>query len=124
MYRLLRSQRLISRLAIFVMLAAVLFPVLGNAFAQTGGGAWMEVCTSNGVELRAVSDGDAPVVPGSLPEHCAYCLAPTFGDVLPVFAARATFSASAAVLIPSLSSASLNHSAWPAAHPRGPPLIA
>ncbi|XVJ69485.1 MAG: DUF2946 domain-containing protein [Rhizobacter sp.] len=68
-------------LALFAMLAAVLFPTVSHALAaQRGTVVWTEICTPQGmrqVALPAESSADpsrSPAPAAVQLEHCAFCL--------------------------------------------------
>lgn len=125
MPRFTRLQRSLSRLVIFVMLAAALFPALGHAFTsgKSADAGWVEVCTVGGIESRKVAPSDSdPSAPALLIEHCPFCLVSSSEDVFPAVSAPAFVPASGsdATLFPLVSSA-IFVPTWPAALPRAPP---
>lgn len=118
-------------IAILVVLAMALVPTLARALAhsQGEGTQWVEVCTSQGMKLVAVTEHDGPAAPGEAPplshlEHCPFCTLGQGWAPLPVRAFELAPLAVAGTPVPErfLQAPRTAH-AWRTACPRGPPAL-
>lgn len=125
---LLRNVALLSALA---MLCMTLAPAMGQWLRSAQGGtAWQEICSSTGIQWRAVSAEvagqgvDDPVTPsGPMGEHCPWCA--HFGDGWPAMTAQFGLALATSTTQPErFYSALYPLFAWAGAQPRGPPGLA
>ncbi len=113
-------------IALVAMLALALLPTLSHAltFARGGSGAWVEVCTPQGMRLVQVAGDEtpAPLQAGSHLEHCPLCVLPHV-DAAPPPAVPAVLPLPLAAFSPppAFLHAPVTLYAWRSASPRGPP---
>jgi hypothetical protein len=110
------------------MLALAVLPMVSHALAlaRGGPGAWVEVCTPQGMRLVAVDDSAAqPAAPVSAEghlEHCPSCLLGADASGPPPAALAAWSSPQGPAGVPLLFlQAPRTLFAWRSAQPRGPP---
>lgn len=121
-------RRLTAWIAIVAMLALALVPTISRAMAYaSGGSAWAEVCTPQGMQ-RVFADGERMgTPPDGMPQidPCHFCPLAAAGAAPLPMAAPALALPPAGAELPSLfPQAARTLHAWRSAQPRGPPFLA